>query len=134
MTDKQPQNGGVRTDFMRSAELDGMASTEKIRYIIDRIRKDHIVVLESGLTPDEESRLIEMTMAEIDQDMGFTGIEIESYCQKQEEKSSGFLGRVIDKTKRDKEESNLTVVGPASQVETLHKDDKRISTILNPNN
>ena len=41
---------------------------------------DKIVILETGLSPDEESKLIEITMSEIHPE-GFTGIEIETHLQ-----------------------------------------------------
>ena len=69
---------GVRIDLISEERLAQMPSMEKIRLILDNVREGTIVILESGLTPDEQSVLIEMTMQEILPD-GFSGIEIESY-------------------------------------------------------
>ena len=68
-------------DLISGEKLEKMTSMEKIRLILDKVKKGKIVVLESGLTPAEEVRLIEMTMTEIRVDE-FSGIEIESYPSK----------------------------------------------------
>jgi len=80
------------------------------------------------LTPDEESRLIEVTMAEISPDE-FNGIEIETY-PKSETRDSSLLGRIMG---NDEPEAKLTVIGPANQIETLHKDETLISALVSRN-
>lgn len=133
MTDNKDTQDGIRVDLMRQSTLDGMASTEKVRYIIDRIRSGRIVVLEQGLDPSEQSLLIEDTMARINQE-DFTGIEIETYPSTQDQEGSpGFLTRIVQKTRgSNSSKSNMTVIGPADRMETLHKDEDQINTILNP--
>ncbi|MFB6197271.1 MAG: DUF2073 domain-containing protein, partial [Halobacteriaceae archaeon] len=92
--------------------------------ILDGVREGNIVVLERGLTPDEESKLIEVTMTEINPD-GFSGIEIESFPQSQT--SSGSL---LDRIMGREQTSKLTVIGPANQIESLHKDETLISALI----
>ncbi|MEF8852814.1 MAG: DUF2073 domain-containing protein [Haloarculaceae archaeon] len=104
--------------------MDGQTTMEKIRTILDGVREGNIVILESGLTPDEESRLIEVTMTEISPDE-FNGIEIETYPQSQADDSS-LLGRLMGR----EETKKLTVIGPADQIETLHKDETLISALV----
>ncbi|MFC7201033.1 DUF2073 domain-containing protein [Halospeciosus flavus] len=115
---------GVQIDFISGEKMDGRTSMEKIRMILDTVREGDIVVLEKGLTPDEESKLIEVTMTEINPD-GFTGIEIESF-PRSETNDSSFLGRLMGK----EETSKLTVIGPANQIQSLHKDETLISTLV----
>ena len=55
----------VHMDLISGEKLERMTSMEKIRLILDKVKKGKIVVLENGLTSDEEVRLIEMTMTEI---------------------------------------------------------------------
>jgi hypothetical protein len=118
---------GVQIDLVSARRLEDLTSTEKIRTILDGVREGSIVVLEEGLSPDEESRLIEVTMAEIDPDRPdqFSGIEIETY-PKSGDGDSGFFGRLMGK----ESEPPLTVVGPANQIETLHKDETLISALV----
>lgn len=118
---------GVRVDLISAQRMEDLASMEKIRMILDGVRDGNIVILEEGLTPDEESRLIEVTMNEITPD-GFNGIEIETYPREQAG-SSGFLGRLMG----SEDPNKLTVVGPANQIETLHKDAELIQTLVSRN-
>jgi len=125
--DSEPADG-VQIDLMSGERMDGMATMEKIRMILDGVHDGNIVILEEGLTPDEESRLIEVTMAEISPDE-FNGIEIETY-PKSETRDSSLLGRIMG---NDEPEAKLTVIGPANQIETLHKDETLISALVSRN-
>lgn len=119
---------GVQIDLISGERMKKMASTEKIRMILDGVHDGNIVILEEGLTPDEESKLIEMTMAEISPD-GFNGIEIETY-PKSETRDSSLLGRIMGS---NDSAAKLTVIGPANQIETLHKDETLISALVSRN-
>ena len=119
-----PDDDGVRIDLISGARMDGLTSMEKIRLILDTVRDGDIVVLEEGLSPEEESKLIEVTMTEISPD-DFTGIEIESYPHSRA-KSGGILDRIMGKEDAKK----LTVIGPANQIETLHKDENLITALV----
>jgi len=116
--------GGVQIDLISGARMEGLTSMEKIRLILDGVREGNIVVLEEGLSPDEESKLIEVTMTEISPDE-FNGIEIETYPHSQTG-NQGLLGRLMGKESTKK----LTVIGPANQIETLHKDENLISALV----
>jgi len=115
---------GVQVDLISGDRMDGLRTMEKIRLILDSVHEDNIVILEQGLTPDEESKLIEVTMSEISPD-GFHGIEIESYPTSGSS-GSGFLGRLMGSD----DDNKLTVIGPANRIETLHKDENLISTLI----
>jgi hypothetical protein len=115
---------GVQIDMISGERMDGLASMEKIRMILDSVRDGNIVILEEGLSPDEESKLIEVTMTEISPDE-FDGIEIESY-PRSDSGDAGFLGRLMGKESPKKP----TVIGPANQIETLHKDETLIQTLV----
>lgn len=115
---------GVRIDLISGDRMESLASMEKIRLILDGVHDGKIVILERGLSPDEESKLIEVTMSEISPD-GFNGIEIESYPRSQTS-SGSFLDRLMGRADAGK----LTVIGPADRIETLHKDEELISTLV----
>ena len=120
---KDPADG-VQIDLISGERMDGLASMEKIRTILDGVRDGNIVILEEGLSPDEESRLIEVTMTEISPDE-FNGIEIETY-PKSETADASILDRIMGRESAKK----LTVIGPANQIETLHKDETLISALV----
>ncbi|WP_159902551.1 DUF2073 domain-containing protein [Salinirussus salinus] len=120
---KDPQDG-VQIDLISGERLASQTSMEKIRMILDGVREGNIVILEEGLSPDEESRLIEVTMTEISPDE-FNGIEIETY-PRSETADASFLDRLMGRESTKK----LTVIGPANQIETLHKDETLIQTLV----
>ncbi len=110
----------VQMDLISWEKLEKMTSMEKVRLILDKVKSGKIVVLESGLTPDEEVRLIEMTMTEIRVDE-FSGIEIESYPSRKE-------GSLLDKLFGKALKGRMTIIGPANQIRTIEKDKYQIST------
>jgi hypothetical protein len=110
----------VQMDLISGEKLEKMTSMEKIRLILDKVKNGKIVVLECGLTSEEEVRLIEMTMTEIRVDE-FSGIEIESYPSKKE---GSFLDRIFGRALKGR----MTVIGPANQLRTIEKDKYQIST------
>ncbi len=118
------EDPGVQIDLISGERMDRMASMEKVRMILDGVHEGNIVVLERGLSPDEESRLVEVTMTEIDPD-GFSGIEIETYPR-----TGGSDGGVLDRLMGSEDASRLTVIGPADRLETLHKDESVISAFV----
>ena len=122
--DSDPPDG-VQIDLISGERMESLATMEKIRMILDGVHDGKIVILEEGLTPDEESRLIEVTMAEISPDE-FNGIEIETY-PRSEARDSSLLGRIMG---GDESTAKLTVIGPANQIETLHKDETLISALV----
>ena len=115
---------GVQIDLISGERMAEKATMEKIRMILDGVHEGNIVILEDGLTPDEESRLIEVTMSEISPDE-FTGIEIETYPRSQAE-DAGWIDRMLGR----KTNSKLTVIGPANRIETLHKDETLIKALV----
>lgn len=128
MGDNNSRSNGVQFDLISASRMSGMGPAEKIEMIIDSVRENTIVILESGLSPEEESKLIERTMNAIEPDE-FSGIEIESYPSGESSKSSVF-GRMGKMLQRDTDSNNnLTVIGPADRLETLHKDESLISAM-----
>lgn len=112
---------GVQIDLISAERLDRLTSMEKIRLILDDVMEGNIVILEKGLAPDEQSKLIEITMREIAPD-GFSGIEMETYPIK--DAQGGFLSKLLG---GKRSESRLTVIGPANQLKTLKKEKDLIS-------
>ncbi len=127
-TNTDDPDDGIQIDLISGERMDELATMEKIRMILDGVHDGNIVILEEGLTPDEESKLIETTMAEINPD-GFNGIEIETY-PKSETRESSLLGRIMGNNETT---AKLTVIGPANRIETLHKDETLISALVSRN-
>ncbi len=114
---------GVQMDLISEEKMAAMTAMEKIRLILDGVKEGKIMVLEKGLTPTEEAKLIEMTMTEITPE-DFPGIEIESYPSSQNQ-------RLIDRIfRKPVVRTRLTVIGPANQLKTLKKDRDLISALV----
>ena len=114
---------GVQMDLVSEDKLAEMTAMEKIRMILDGVKQGKIIVLEKGLTPTEEAKLIEMTMTEITPE-DFAGIEIETYPTKQNQK---LLDKIF---RKPVVRTRLTVIGPANQLKTLKKDRNLISALV----
>ncbi len=114
---------GVQMDLISEEKMADMTAMEKIRLILDGVKEGKIMVLERGLTPTEEAKLIEMTMTEITPE-DFPGIEIESYPSSQNQK---LIDRIFRKSAI---KTRLTVIGPANQLKTLKKDRDLISALV----
>nr|WP_245604116.1 DUF2073 domain-containing protein [Geoglobus ahangari] len=110
---------GVQLNLISKEKLDRMSSMEKLRMILDSVKEGKIVVLESGLSPEEEAKLIELTMLEIDHE-NFVGIEVESYPPKE-----SFFSKLFGK-----KSGRLTLIGPANRVKTLSKQEDLITAMV----
>lgn len=100
--------------------VEKMGAEEKIRFILDEVEAGKVLVLERGLTPQEEAKLIEQTMREIDPDH-FIGIEMQSYGM---DRGKNLLQRVAMGGPRPR----MAVIGPASLLKLISKDNQKIVT------
>ncbi|MFB6113765.1 MAG: DUF2073 domain-containing protein [Halodesulfurarchaeum sp.] len=115
---------GVEIDLISGERMRNKTSMEKIRMILDDVRDGTIVILEEGLTPDEESKLIEVTMTEINPE-DFSGIEIESF-PRSKTRNTGLIARLVGSN----DGSKLTVIGPANRIHSLKKDETLIRALI----
>ena len=118
----KPRSNGVNINLISQQMLDGMAGEEKITFVLGEVKLGKILVLEYGLTPEEQAKLIERTMMEIDPET-FIGIEMQSYAA---ETKMGFFQKLVGKMARPR----MTVIGPADLLCIVHKDNRVIQTIL----
>lgn len=114
---------GIQMDLISEDKLESMTAMEKVRLILDEVKDGKILVLEKGLTPFEQNKLIELTMVEITPD-NFSGIEIESYPVKHK---NTLMDKLLGKTSI---QTRLTLIGPADQLKTIKKDGDMISALV----
>jgi uncharacterized protein len=100
-------------------KMGSMGTQERIRFILDEVESGKVLILERGLTPEEETKLIEQTMREVDQD-SFIGIEMQSYGMDH----GNFLQRVVNGGPRPR----MAVIGPADLLKLVSKDNEQIVT------
>ena len=117
------KDSGISFNLISKQKLENLSSPEKLKYILSEIKDGRILVLEHGLTPTEQAKLIEHTMKEIDHDT-FIGIEMGGY----EEEKPSFFQRVFGVMKKPR----MTVIGPAHLLKMVHKDNDMIETTIIP--
>jgi len=110
---------GVNVNLISQQKLEGLSSQEKIQYILSEIEKGDILVLEKGLTPQEQTQLIEKTMSRVNPNK-FIGIEMQGYISERTSWLQKVLGRIHP--------PRMTVIGPADKLKTIHKDSTMIKT------
>ena len=111
---------GLKMDFLSSSALNSQTSMEKVSMIVDRVKRGDLVVIEGGLTPEEEAELIETTMREIDIE-NFMGIDIYTL----EKDKTSFFGFSRKKT------IGITIIGPANVMKEVKKKSNFLSMIAN---
>jgi hypothetical protein len=112
----------VQLDFVSSESLSSKGSMEKIAFILERIKKNVIVVLEEGLSPREETELIEATMREINA-KDFHGIEFYRLDHRATNLRDKIASYIAGKR------LGLTIVGPTRMVEAIKKEPDYISML-----
>lgn len=114
---------GISVNLVSRHKLEELSSTQKLKFILNEVQKGKILVLEHGLTPMEQTSLIEQTMKEINQDT-FIGIEMEGYSEDKPTFIQKFLGMI--------KKPRITMIGPADLLKTIRKDNDMIQTMIIP--
>jgi hypothetical protein len=109
----------VKVNFISKEKLNDVSIVEKLKFILKEIEKGQILVLEKGLTAQEQTQLIEMTMGDVNEK--FAGIEMESYMGEHQ----NFWQKLLGKPK-----ARMTIVGPAGVLKTVYKDKDVIQTVI----
>jgi hypothetical protein len=110
----------VKLEFVRADVLDGMNVKEKMEYILAHVKEDMIVVIEEGMSPVEESALIEATMKQVNKK--FPGIEVSTLGEKSEDGIRNRLIRILGGRT-----GGLTVIGPSKLVRQIKKNPTHIT-------
>ena len=121
MTKKE--DDGISVNLISRQKLEQLSSDEKLKFILNEVKKGKILVLEYGLTPMEQTSLIESTMREIEHDT-FIGVEMEGYG----EDRPTFVQKIFGIIKKPR----MTLIGPATLLKTVRKDSNMIQTKIIP--
>ena len=122
---------GFSIRFMPYSEIKHLNSTERIKKILEIAFENYILILQGKLKPDEETRLIEDTMAMIGHVKNFKGIELAVISS---DERLGVMDRFKNKlamTLSGGDLGAITIIGPASVVKEIKKDPKKIELMLN---
>lgn len=112
---------GYQVDFVPYTETQYLSLDEKVNYILSKVTQRRILVLEKGLSPEEELRLIRKTMNRIDY-TDFIGIKLISFDGGEALRRAKLFGKNSSKNKA------FTIVAPDGAVDVL-KDERGILSI-----
>ncbi len=109
----------IEIEFISSEILNEKKREEKIKFILEKIKKNKILVIEESLSALEEAQLIEETMAIVDDK--FPGIEVSTLKDRVD-------GGIRDKLIRllGGKTGGLTVVGPSKLIRKVKKEPQKI--------
>src|SRR3990170_3779327 len=107
---------GFSINFLPYSEISGLDSTRRIRKILDIILGNSILILQGRLKPEEETRLIEDTMAMIGHVKNFKGVELAVVSGINGEHFFGKMKMGIVNAIFGRDLGAVTIVGPATIV------------------
>jgi hypothetical protein len=117
------KDDGISFNLISRQKLGELSKDEKLKFILKEVKKGKILVLEYGLTPMEQTNLIESTMREIEQDT-FIGVEMEGYGQD----NPSFFQKILGISKKPR----MTLIGPADLLKMIKKDNEMIEVKIIP--
>lgn len=122
MKERGEEGSGISIDLISTERLEELGN-EKIRFILDQVKKGKVLVLEKGLTAAEELELIRVTMTEIDLD-SFIGVETPGFTGNISRRT--FFQRLLGRSPPPR----MMVVGPAHLLKTIKKDGRTIEALI----
>jgi len=128
---KKRKTGGFSIQFMPYAEIRSLDSGDRIKKILKIVLGNNILILQGKLTSEEETRLIEDTMAMIGHVKKFKGIELAVISDNGNEKFLEKLRRRVINTLFKGDLGAITIMGPATIVKEMKRNPKKIELLLN---
>ena len=121
---------GLTIQFMPYSEIENLDSGARIRKILAVVLGNKLVILQGRLKNEEETRLIEDTMAMIGHVKKFKGIELATLNS-----SSNGLG-MVGKLKHGLAKAlgaqeAITIIGPATIVREMKRNPRKIEILMN---
>ncbi len=127
----------LKMDFISSATLNGKSEKNKINYILKKVKKGSVLVLDGVMKPAEEMNLIRETMRRVDD--GFPGIEVCSLRKEMkglklifERLSDGkekFWNWVTHGPSKTDLKTGMTLIGPAKIIKKIKKNPNSFSVL-----
>lgn len=112
----------IELEFISSDMLDKKKGDDKMKFILDRIKQNKILVMEESLSTTEEARLIEATMKQVSDK--FPGVEVSTLGEKSEKGIRERLIRMLGGRT-----GGLTVIGPSKLIKKIKKEPQQISVL-----
>ena len=123
---------GLSIQFLPYSEIRRLDSSKRIRKVLGIVLGNNILILQGRLQADEETRLIEDTMAMIGHVKNFKGIEL-AVISGNGNRGEGFFGRFkrnIANSIAGEDLGAVTIIGPATIVKEIKRNPKKIELLL----
>lgn len=114
--------------FMPYSEIESEGTAGRIKKILGIILQNKIVILQGRIHPEEETRLIEDTMALVGHIKGFNGVELAVVSNEDQtlfDKIRHNIARILVG-----EQDAVTIIGPANLVKEIKRNPKKIELML----
>lgn len=126
---KKTSLNGLTIEFMPYSDIRNLDSAERIKKILAVVLGNKIIILQGKLRLEEETRLIEDTMAMIGHVKGFKGIELAVIGESKNAAitskiAQGFVKMLVGET------AAMTLIGPASIVKDIKRNPRKIELLL----
>ena len=122
---------GFSINFMPYSEISNLDSAKRIKKILDIILGNSILILQGRLKPEEETSLIEDTMAMIGHVRDFKGVELAVISGNGNESAFGKVRMGIVNAISGRDLGAVTIIGPATIVKEIKRNPKKIELLLN---
>jgi hypothetical protein len=130
MVKKTRKIRGLTIQFLPYAEIEMLDSANRIKKLLQIILKDKVVIIQGRLRAEEETRLIEDTMALVGTIKGFKGIELAVISPNPEERSVWNKIKHSLATALIGQTDALTIIGPAAVIKEMKKDPKKLEIMM----
>ena len=120
---------GLTIQFIPYIEIERLSSGERVKKILNVILGNKMIILQGKLWPEEETRLIEDTMAMVGHVKNFKGIELSTINPNSDTLS--FFGKFKHGLVRMLGgQESITIIGPASIVREMKRDPKKVEVMM----
>lgn len=121
---------GFAIQFLPYAEIKNLDSTARIKKILGIVLKNNILILQGRLASEEETRLIEDTMAMVGHVPGFKGIELAVISGHGDDGFFEKMKKGIVTILAGGDLGSITIMGPATIVKEIKRNPKKIELLL----
>ncbi len=122
---------GFSIQFLPYSEIRDLGSSERIRKILKIVLENNILILQGKLKSEEETRLIEDTMAMVDHVKNFRGIELAVISGNGSDGVWNKMKKGVANVIVGGDLGAVTIVGPATIVKEIKRNPKKIELMLN---
>lgn len=129
MAKKEGDKKELTIHFMPYSEIAKEDALGRVKKLMGLILENKIIILQGKLKPEEETKLIETTMALIGNLKGFQGVEISTLSGDADQTTFDKIRHNIARILVGEQDA-ITLIGPATFIKEIKKDPKKIELML----